>query len=100
MLISSASCSMILLISRVTNSTRLAAPLTSTLGPSPLAFTTVFSVTRNVSIIARGFYQMRNSERPSNQTDPLLRRMRTTEVEAAGLLRGFEVHQLHPREIR
>src|SRR5437762_4742189 len=53
MLTSSDSCSMMLVMFRVRRNTRFAALLTSTAGPSPLAFTTVFSETRKVSIMAR-----------------------------------------------
>src|SRR6266849_11215707 len=52
MLTSRDSCSMMLVMSRVRRKTRLAALLTSRAGPSPLALTTVFSGTREVSIVA------------------------------------------------
>jgi hypothetical protein len=44
---------MMFVMFRVSRNTRFEALLTSTAGPSPLAFTTVFSGTRKVSIMAR-----------------------------------------------
>src|SRR5439155_24821780 len=53
MLTSSDCCSMMFVMFRVRRNTRFAALLTSIAGPSPLAFTTVFSGTRKVLIMAR-----------------------------------------------
>src|SRR5258706_1897897 len=94
MLTSSDSCSMILVISSVNKNTRPAAPLASTAGPSPLAVTTVFSATRNVSIMA-GIV----ANHSGNASDASLRRMRPGEIRAAGLLHRLEFHKFDSRQI-
>src|ERR1700730_3887984 len=94
MLTSSDSCSMIFVTSRVSRNTRPVALLTSTVGPSPLAVITVFSATRNVSIMA-GIV----TNTSGNESDASFRRMRPGEIRAAGLFHRLEFHKFDPRQI-
>src|SRR5215470_8404446 len=65
MLTSSDSCSMMLVMSRVSRKTLLAALLTSTVWPSPLALTTVFSGTRKESIMTAAIVARASQSRKS-----------------------------------
>src|SRR5580700_298071 len=100
---------MMSVMSSVSRKTRLAAALTSTVGPSPFAVTTVFPATRSTRSLAKEVVivpikPQLSSRITASYTEITivwsLRRMLRRELRTAWFLRRLEFHQFDPRLIR